>query len=100
MNVRSVFLAGILCGSLSACSSIRLDEIGAEEESGRFLLYGDEKGMQAFGDALTGLVVTGKATPNTDDPHHELRRHQDSTRRARFVGVRPVRRAEPKEVTK
>lgn len=80
-----------LC-SLSACSSIRLDSLGENEEQGRVLLYADEKGMQAFGDALTGLVTTGKAAPNMDDPHHELRRHQDQTRRARFLGVRPMRR--------
>lgn len=81
MKIKVVF-ASVFLSSLSACSA---------GEPGSVLLYADERGMQAFSDALTGLVVTGKAAPNSDDSHHELRRNQEETRRAKFVVARPAR---------
>lgn len=78
MRLKMVF-GSVVFLSLSACSS----------QEGRVLLMADERGMQAFSDALNGLVTTGKAAPNSDDAYHELRRNQEETRRARYVVSRP-----------
>lgn len=43
-----------------------------------------EEGMKAFSDYQTGLVTTGKASPDGDNAHHELRRMQETTKQIKI----------------
>lgn len=46
---------------------------------GWFEMRGDERGIQAFGDTVNGLVTTGKASPDQDTAYHITRREQIRT---------------------
>lgn len=48
-------------------------------EDGWFEMRGDERGIQAFGDTVNGLVTTGKSAPNVADEYHITRREQIRT---------------------
>lgn len=73
-------VALFIAAACTGCATLA-GEGWAAGDSGRILISADERGMQSFGDALTGLVVTGKATPDADDTHYKTRRQQDNTRR-------------------
>ncbi len=59
-------LAIICLLGLTGCS-ITGENLFASEETGRFTLNADAEGLRAFGEAMNGLVVTGKAAPNQGD---------------------------------
>lgn len=48
-------------------------------------LSATEQGMQAFGDTLNALVITGKSAPNTATEYGELRKLQDDNRTRRKI---------------
>lgn len=64
----ALVLATVCLLGLSGCS-ITGENIFAGEETGRFTLSADAEGLRAFGEAMNGLVVTGKAQPNMGDSY-------------------------------
>lgn len=62
--------------SCTGCSVIGSDHTGPWDD-GYIHVSGDARGMRAFGDALNGLVVTGKASPDKDTAYHYNRRAED-----------------------
>lgn len=54
---------------------------------GRVLVSADTEGMRAFGDMISGAIVTGKSAPNVDDSHHQLRRKQEDVNMIRYQPV-------------
>ena len=52
---------------MTGCSSMAGESLFTSDTEGRFLLSADAEGIRAFGDAMNGLVTTGKAVPNTAD---------------------------------
>lgn len=95
MNRLAVVLAAAV--SCTGCASLMGESIGTGDR-GRILISADREGMRALGDTLTGLVVTGKAAPNTVDPHHTLRSEQNETERVKalIIGAKlsPVNQGE------
>lgn len=69
---------------LTGCSSLVGESMFTGKDEGRFLLSADAEGIRAFGDAMNGLVVTGKAAPNVSDSYWN---HRDNV--VRFRTVRP-----------
>jgi len=59
---------GALCLATTGCS-LTTENLFAGEETGRFTLSADAEGLRAFGEAMNGLVVTGKAQPNMGDSY-------------------------------
>ena len=86
MQWKKTTLATLLLISVSttACAGLVGESMFTGEEEGRLLLSTDRAGLEAFGDMVTGLVTTGKATPDGDDAHHELRREQNKTKALKF----------------
>lgn len=54
-------------------------------------LQGTPEAIRAFGDYQTGLIVTGKASPDTDTAYHVTRRHREDSENERVQ----ARRREP-----
>jgi len=69
---KSILLAGIVMG-LSACGTMSSH---LPTDNGRIIIDADAKGMQAFGDVLNGMVTNGKASPDKDTAHWQLRKKQ------------------------
>jgi hypothetical protein len=47
-------------------------------------MSGDEAGIRAFSDMQTGLVTTGKTSPDVQDStHYQMRREQENARTIR-----------------
>lgn len=81
--MKRLMLAGCLV-ACTGCAGLVGQGIGAGDR-GRILISADRDGMRALGDSLTGLVTTGKAAPNQDDAHHELRRGQTEVERVKAL---------------
>jgi hypothetical protein len=71
--LRRIGFMAALAGSLSACGTMSTH---MPTEHGRILIDADAKGMQAFGDVLNGMVTNGKASPDKDTAHWQLRKKQ------------------------
>jgi hypothetical protein len=61
-------MLGALCLAITGCS-FNAENLFAGEDQGRFNLSADAEGMRAFGEAMNGLVTTGKAAPNQADSY-------------------------------
>lgn len=87
-------LFGLALGAFAAvttgCSALGSDHTGPYDE-GYFSMQGDARGLRTFADAMNGLVVTGKASPDKDTAYHYNRRAEDTeiTKRA-FVERNPA----------
>jgi hypothetical protein len=86
IDTRKVALCLILSGVLgtSACS-MQAGKGALSGESGRILIDADEKGMRAFSDLVTGSITTGKASPDQDTAHHQMRKVQSQVEMTRFT---------------
>ena len=71
--IRRIGIMAALAGSLSACGTMSTH---MPTDSGRIVIDADAKGMQAFGDVLNGMVTNGKASPDKDTAHWQLRKRQ------------------------
>jgi hypothetical protein len=60
---------------LPGCVGLMGESVGTRDR-GRILISADREGMRAFGDLMTGAINVGKASPDQDTAHHELRRKQ------------------------
>ena len=67
-----------------SCSSFSKYSMFDSEEKGEFLLYADEKGMNAFSEALNGVITTGKASPDIKDAYWQQQEIAQQQRTARF----------------
>jgi len=45
------------------------------------VLSSDAEGMRAFGEAMNGLVVTGKSAPNEEDSYWTTQKHRIELKR-------------------
>ncbi len=68
----------------ASCSNLSKYSMFSSEERGEFLLYADEKGMNAFGEALNGAITTGKASPDIRDAYWQHQEIAQQNRTARF----------------
>lgn len=59
----------IACGWFVGCTAIGMESLFVGEDEGRFLISADRAGLDAFGKAMNGLVVTGKAKKNQPDAY-------------------------------
>lgn len=85
MKQGSVLLVATVCLlGLSGCS-ITGENIFAGEETGRFTLSADAEGLRAFGEAMNGLVVTGKAQPNQGDSYFITQQQRVEAKKFRYV---------------
>ena len=73
-----------LLGGTAACSA-SVGKGAFTAESGRILIDADEKGLRAFGDLVTGAITTGKASPDQETAHHQLRKAQTQVDAIRFT---------------
>jgi hypothetical protein len=80
--IKSGVIASLLASS--ACSA-NMGQGAFSSESGRILIDADERGMRAFGDLLTGSITTGKASPDQDTAHHQMRRKQAEVEAVRWT---------------
>lgn len=78
-----LILSGVL-GSTQACS-MQAGKGALSGESGRILIDADEKGMRAFSDLVTGSITVGKASPDQDTAHHQMRKVQSQVEITRFT---------------
>ena len=88
--LKKVALA-LLLGSTQACSSFMAHDIGGED--GRVMLYGDAHGVASLFDGINGNALVSKMNADDttrDNPYHEMRRHQDATRRMKYFIQRPA----------
>mgnify|MGYP001011298558 CR=1 FL=1 len=46
------------------------------DDRGKILFSADAEGMAAISDAMQGLINNGKASPDVDTPHYQMRREQ------------------------
>lgn len=65
-----VLVTASACSGMSGISGMNSSEHGAIQ------ITADREGMRAFGDAMNGLITTGKASPDMEDAHHKLRSQQ------------------------
>lgn len=86
-----VMWAGII-SQLTGCASMFGESLFTSDDEGRFLLSADAEGIRAFGDAMNGLVTTGKSAPNVSDSYWQ---HRDNV--VRFRAVRPSPTSAAKE---
>ena len=80
----------IISSSVSGCATLMGESFGSGDK-GRILISADTAGMRAFGDIFTGAITTGKASPDVDTPHHQMRREQEITKRFKYQVVAPLR---------
>jgi hypothetical protein len=80
--IKSGVIASLLASS--ACSA-SLGKYAMSQESGRILIDADEKGLRAFGDLITGSITTGKASPDQNTAHHQMRRKQSEVEAVRWT---------------
>lgn len=73
-----------LLGGTTACSAT-LGKDALSSQSGRILIDADEKGLRAFGDLVTGAITTGKASPDQDTAHHQMRKAQTQVDAIRYT---------------
>lgn len=73
-------LIGAFCLTGVGCT-LNGENLFAGDETGRFLLSSDAEGMRAFGEALNGLVVTGKSAPNEEDSYWTTQKHRIELKR-------------------
>lgn len=83
----------LLISAQTACSGSVSDSFLRSDTQGHFSLEADREGLRAFGDTLNGLVVTGKATPDTKDAYHVNRELQSQVELGKFTSIRDVKRA-------
>ena len=69
-----LILSGVL--STSACTA---------HDAGRISINADKEGMRAFGDLITGSITTGKASPDQNTAHHQMREKQSDVEVVRFT---------------
>lgn len=67
--------AGFLLHFTTACSVTAGEAWGAGDR-GRILISADSEGMQAFSDLIQGSINNGKASPDQDTSHYQMRREQ------------------------
>lgn len=77
-------MLGALCLAMSGCS-MNAENLFAGDEQGRFTLSADAEGMRAFGEAMNGLVVTGKAQPNQGDSYFITQQQRIEARKFKLV---------------
>jgi hypothetical protein len=80
--IKSGVIASLLASS--ACSA-NIGKGAFSNESGRILIDADEKGLRAFGDLITGSITTGKASPDQNTAHHQLRHKQSEVEAVRYT---------------
>lgn len=68
----------------TGCSSLVGESMFVGDDEGRFLLSADRAGLQEFGKALNGLVVTGKATPDVQDSYFQNQQAETQVKMFRF----------------
>jgi len=78
------------CGfmvTVSACSSV--GRVGGDFGGGGadIMISATRDGMEAWGDHMTGLITTGKASPDVTTAHHQMRNYQED-QETRRVGMR------------
>ena len=83
--MKHVSKLGLITGAVAAlvlqgCTFMGGEALSTSDEEGRLLLSTDRAGLEAFGDLMTGLVTTGKASPDQDTAHHQLRKEQNQTK--------------------
>ena len=72
--IGAFYLTGVGC-------TLNGENLFAGDETGRFLLSSDAEGMRAFGEAMNGLVVTGKSAPNEEDSYWTTQKHRIELKR-------------------
>lgn len=77
-------MLGALCLAVSGCS-MNGENLFAGEEQGRFTLSADAEGMRAFGEAMNGLVVTGKSAPNHQDSYFITQQQRVEARKFKLI---------------
>jgi hypothetical protein len=76
-------ISALLGGSTACSANVARDAFAGG--SGRILIDADEKGLRAFGDLITGTIATGKASPDQDTAHHQLRKAQTQVEAMRYT---------------
>ena len=77
-------MLGALCLATTGCS-LTTENLFAGEETGRFTLSADAEGIRAFGEAMNGLVVTGKSQPNQGDSYFITQQQRIEARKFKLV---------------
>ena len=80
--IKSGVIASLLASS--ACSA-NVGKGAFSSDSGRILIDSDEKGLRAFGDLVTGAITTGKASPDQNTAHHQMREKQSDVEAVRYT---------------
>lgn len=79
-------LVGAFCLTGVGCT-LTGENLFAGAESGRFMLNSDAEGLRAFGEAMNGLVVTGKAEPNKADSYWNTQQQRLEIKRFNVVNA-------------
>lgn len=69
-------------GSLSACGMT--GGVINSSPDGYFEMRGDAEGLRAFSDYSQGMITNGKASPDVDTAHYQLRKEQNRAKVVRF----------------
>lgn len=77
-------MLGALCLAATGCS-MNAENLFAGNDQGRFTLSADAEGMRAFGEAMNGLVVTGKAQPNQGDSYFITQQQRIEARKFKLI---------------
>ena len=86
MKKGMICLIGAFCLTGVGCT-LNGENLFAGDETGRFLLSSDAEGMRAFGEAMNGLVVTGKAEPNKADSYWNTQQQRREIKRFNVVNA-------------
>lgn len=84
--MKRLVLIGCVSIAVTGCVGLMGESVGTRDR-GRILISADRAGMQAFGDLMTGAINTGKASPDQDTAHHQLRRKQTLMEGMRGLGT-------------
>lgn len=74
----------LIIAGTTGCSSLVGESMFTGDDEGRFLLSADRAGLQEFGKALNGLVVTGKASPDMQDAYFNNQQAETQVKMFRF----------------
>ena len=81
-----LILLGVLAVSCIGCSGMMSIADGE-----RLTITGTEAGWRAFSDFNTGSIITGKASPDMQDAHTQMRIDQEATRKLKYMQMKNVK---------
>ena len=83
--MRKLIVLTVVLVQSTGCAGLVGESMFSGDEEGRFLLSTDRAGMEAFSDALSGLVTTGKSAPNMADSYWQTRETAIKTRAFKVI---------------